>query len=334
MSVEICDEGVEHYREALAQGRLWGHVPECLVAWGLIQPVPEETGVFLPVPPDIASAALIQPLEQSILTQRHAVIAVRSAMSRVEGIHQALRLRGAEPTRLLADRTMAAVAVREAVRTCKEELLTFQPNVELSVGTPLDVFSAEPPPALAGVHRRSLYQHSARSHGPSLARLEREAEAAEIRTIDEVLGHLMICDRSIAFMSVPQDRRTAVLVIQQAHVVSLLVMLFEYIWDRARPMDTAGRPGPGLLTHEVQTAVLRLMVSGHTDEMIATRLGISTRTVYMHIKKIANLLGSRSRAQLGYLVARAGLLDDATRDDSRQVLAGPGAEGPGVVHAP
>lgn len=38
---------------------------------------------------------------------------------------------------------------------------------------------------------------------------------------------------------------------------------------------------------------------------------ISTRAVSAHVKKAADMLGSRGRAQLGYLIARAGLLDDA-----------------------
>lgn len=51
--------------------------------------------------------------------------------------------------------------------------------------------------------------------------------------------------------------------------------------------------------------MLRLMVEGHTDAAIATRLGMSARTMANHIKKTADELGSRSRAQLACLLAKS-----------------------------
>ncbi|GAA3066680.1 hypothetical protein GCM10017562_36260 [Streptomyces roseofulvus] len=51
------------------------------------------------------------------------------------------------------------------------------------------------------------------------------------------------------------------------------------------------------------------MVDGYTDAAIASRLGMSPRTVAAHMKKASDLLGSNSRAQLAYLIAQAGLLD-------------------------
>ncbi|MFF7259579.1 hypothetical protein ACFZCL_04690 [Streptomyces sp. NPDC008159] len=70
------------------------------------------------------------------------------------------------------------------------------------------------------------------------------------------------------------------------------------------------RPAP--LTDETRPHVLRLMVDGCTDAARASRRGISTRTVAGRLKKVGDLLGSNSRAQLAYLTAKSGLLDDAT----------------------
>ncbi|MET8448661.1 helix-turn-helix transcriptional regulator [Streptomyces sp. NPDC005209] len=55
--------------------------------------------------------------------------------------------------------------------------------------------------------------------------------------------------------------------------------------------------------------MLRMVVTGHTDETIAARLGVSSRTVSAHIKKVSELLGSRSRAELGYLISQRRLLE-------------------------
>ncbi|GGU23428.1 response regulator transcription factor [Streptomyces violascens] len=67
---------------------------------------------------------------------------------------------------------------------------------------------------------------------------------------------------------------------------------------------------PPLLTEETRHAVLGLMVAGHTDAAIAKRLGMSTRTVSTHIKKPSELFNSHSRAQLAYLLAQSGILED------------------------
>ncbi|MFF2503116.1 helix-turn-helix transcriptional regulator [Streptomyces sp. NPDC058067] len=56
--------------------------------------------------------------------------------------------------------------------------------------------------------------------------------------------------------------------------------------------------------------ILRHMVNGHTDEAIAARLGMSTRSVANHMRWAAELFGSRSRAQLAYLIAKSDFLDD------------------------
>nr|WP_286168988.1 helix-turn-helix transcriptional regulator [Actinospica acidiphila] len=58
-----------------------------------------------------------------------------------------------------------------------------------------------------------------------------------------------------------------------------------------------------------QRAIARLLVEGHTDAVIADRLGMNIRTARVHIAKLAATLGSQSRAQLGYLIGQSGILD-------------------------
>ncbi len=63
-----------------------------------------------------------------------------------------------------------------------------------------------------------------------------------------------------------------------------------------------------------QLAIAHLLVEGHVDEAIARRLGMKVRTCRGHIAKLSTALGSGSRARLGYLIARSGILDDRTAD--------------------
>ncbi|MFG2979773.1 LuxR C-terminal-related transcriptional regulator [Streptomyces sp. NPDC048258] len=65
---------------------------------------------------------------------------------------------------------------------------------------------------------------------------------------------------------------------------------------------------PPQLTDEIQRTILELMVKGHTDEAISKRLGLSARSIGTHIKRASSLFGSRSRAEVGYSLAKAGVL--------------------------
>ncbi|WP_435303819.1 helix-turn-helix domain-containing protein [Streptomyces phaeoluteigriseus] len=72
--------------------------------------------------------------------------------------------------------------------------------------------------------------------------------------------------------------------------------------------ETVTRPSLNGITPR-QHAIAALLVEGHTDAVIADRLGMSVRTARVHIAKLATALGSESRAQLGYLIGRSGILD-------------------------
>ncbi|MDH6618280.1 DNA-binding NarL/FixJ family response regulator [Streptomyces sp. SAI-135] len=72
--------------------------------------------------------------------------------------------------------------------------------------------------------------------------------------------------------------------------------------------QTVHRPSLNGVTPR-QRAIAGLLVEGHTDAVIADRLGMNIRTARVHIAKLAATLGSESRAQLGYLIGRSGILD-------------------------
>jgi DNA-binding NarL/FixJ family response regulator len=57
-----------------------------------------------------------------------------------------------------------------------------------------------------------------------------------------------------------------------------------------------------------QRAIAALLIEGHTDAVIAERLGMNIRTAREHIAKLAATLGSESQAQLGCLIGESGIL--------------------------
>ncbi len=158
---------------------------------------------------------------------------------------------------------------------------------------------------------RALYQHTLR-HAPTLAaRYERLTGDVEARSLDEITDRLVIVDRAVAFIPAGPERSTA-LEVRHPAIVTFLVTTFDRLWRLATPMYPEADRQPTLngVTPR-QRAIATLLVEGHTDAVIADRLGMNVRTAREHIAKLAALLGSGSRAQLGYLIARSGVLDPA-----------------------
>ncbi|GHC53977.1 hypothetical protein GCM10010309_12000 [Streptomyces violaceochromogenes] len=94
-----------------------------------------------------------------------------------------------------------------------------------------------------------------------------------------------------------------------------LVGIFQHIWQRAVPIQPSTLSDlPQTVTNDIRRAVLQLMVDGHTDAVIASRLGMSVRSVTNHVRWASDLFGSRSRAQLAYQIGRSGFLGDETTD--------------------
>lgn len=160
-----------------------------------------------------------------------------------------------------------------------------------------------------GARIRTLYQHTQR-HAPLVrARYERLRGDAEARTLDELTDRLLVIDRAVAFIPANEDG-TVALEVRHPALISYFVTTFDRLWRLATPMhpQSVQRPPAGGATPR-QRAIAGLLVEGHTDAVIAERLGMNVRTAREHIAKLAAWLGSTSRAQLGYLIARSGILD-------------------------
>ncbi|WP_314242825.1 helix-turn-helix transcriptional regulator [Streptomyces sp. DSM 40907] len=310
---ELCEAGLKRYRDVLAAGGATAdRIPDCLVDLGLLRFLPDNPGSLTPVPPDLAAASLSRPIKRAITEHQDTLMAIRTTMARAEAVYaEAQQDAGGTSVQVLSGESVIAAALEEAVQSCREELLTAQPNGGRSPELLAEALPRDLALAARGVKQRTLYQHTVRAHGPTLSYIERVVSAgAEVRTIDEVFERLIVCDSRTAFMPGPHDRRQSALVIRHPSIIEYLVKGFEQAWSRAAAVgEVPSRLRPPPLTNETRRAVLRLMVEGYTDEAIAGRLGISRRTVGTHVQKTSEVLGSRSRAQLAYLIAQTDLLD-------------------------
>ncbi|MEU1001424.1 LuxR C-terminal-related transcriptional regulator [Streptomyces tibetensis] len=307
----LCDEGLQYYSDALRGRTPATECPACLLDLGLVQRLPD--GSLAAIPPRLAAGARLDHLEDVIEEKRTALATLRASINRAQDAYLESYGKG-ESHLIRAVRGQEAISatLSAAVHACQQELLTAQPGG----GRPQELLDKALESDLEaigrGVAQRTIYQHTIRTHQPTLTYAERISQAGgEVRTLDEVFDRLIVCDRKIAFIPDPgSERRDTALAVEHPGVVRYLVGLFDHAWQRAQPLRKFPSSRlPPLLTDEVRRTILRHMVNGHTDEAIASRLGMSPRSVSNHMRWAAELFGSRSRAQLAYLIGKSGFLD-------------------------
>ncbi|GHI34843.1 helix-turn-helix transcriptional regulator [Streptomyces griseoviridis] len=310
---ELCEAGSRLYANALRNGRIPradAEAAPCLTEFALLHPDPDDSDWLRPVPPSVALAQRLTPIEREISEHRRLSIALTETFEPFLTLSAQDTSSGHAITVLEGlDRINAALDL--ATAECASEMLTIQPSGPRSTEKRLmEALERDKPLIERGVRIRTLYQHTARYNSERLAYVEQFANGkAEYRTIDELVERLIILDETVAFLPIRDDRQTA-LELRHTGLVRYLIKVFEFMWSRAVPL-TAGAPyetAPDGIT-DIQHSIAKLLVEGHVDEAIARRLGMNVRTCRAHIAKLASALGSGSRAQLGYLIAQSGILD-------------------------
>ncbi|MFM9373505.1 helix-turn-helix transcriptional regulator [Streptomyces sp. Da 82-17] len=309
---ELCEAGSRLYASALRTGRIARSeldAAPCLIDLALLHPDPDDASWLRPVPPSAALAQLLQPVEREIQERRRLTVALADAFEPFMAI-SAMDPPTTHAITVLEGLSLINATLDRVVADCTKELLTVQPGGGRSPKELTDALDRVQPLLNRGIQMRTLYQHTARHTELTLHYLEQVGPEVEVRTLEEIIDRLIIVDREVAFIPARSDRRIA-LELRHPGLVEYLVGVFDQFWQLAVPINeevpydhkTDGVTG-------VQRSIARLLVEGYVDEAIARRLGMNVRTCRAHIAKLAATLGSGSRAQLGYLIAKSGLLDE------------------------
>ncbi|KOX00887.1 LuxR family transcriptional regulator [Streptomyces sp. NRRL B-1140] len=313
----MCSAGADLYERALREGRLAAadaHSAPCLVDLGLLHPALDDPVRLEPVAPVVALHRLLRSSGERIAHERRREARLAEtfgSLMRIAG--QSPAAHGSPVIRLVTGTEQINRAITDAVDDAREELVTVQPRTGLTGarGEAADAASLGRDQAALdrGCRIRTLYPHTLRHFPTIVARCERLRGDIEVRSLDEVPDRLIAVDRAVAFVPADQDGKLA-LEIRHPALVTHLVTTFDRLWRLATPMHPRATPRPshnGITPR--QHAIAALLVEGHTDAVIADRLGMNIRTARVHIAKLAATLGSQSRAQLGYLIGRSGILD-------------------------
>ncbi|MFF9034578.1 response regulator transcription factor [Streptomyces sp. NPDC014892] len=316
---ELCAAGSELYARALREGRVRGEeavAAPCLVEAGLLHPAVGDPDWLEPTGPATALHRLLRGIEDRVAEERRReeqLTASFEPLLRIAERRTAPADSGTPAITLLGGVEQINTALTDALAEASRELLCIQPRNHQhgtrgrdgqagSLGRDQAVLAR-------GARIRTLYPHTLR-HSPLIrARYEQLRGDAQARTLDEVTDRLILVDRTVAF--IPADaEQTLALEIRHPALISFLATTFDRLWHLATPMypEAVQLPVIDGITPR-QRAIARLLVEGHTDTSIADRLGLNVRTARLHIAKLAAQLGSESRAQLGYLIGRSGILE-------------------------
>ena len=194
--------------------------------------------------------------------------------------------------------------IQTALEDAEREILTAQPDGPRPGAVLDEALESVRRQIAGGVAMRTLYQHTTRFDEATKNYVRMVTDhGVQVRTLAEFFDRLIVIDRSTAFISANDDRTVASMITEPS-VVRFLSDVFERSWDRAEPFPFvpihAAQAAP-----EVVPAIRRLLVEGHSDKVIARRLGISERSLQAHVAAIKDGLGAKNRLHLGYLLGRS-----------------------------
>ncbi|MGW4383542.1 LuxR C-terminal-related transcriptional regulator [Kitasatospora sp. NPDC004531] len=154
-----------------------------------------------------------------------------------------------------------------------------------------------------GVRMRTLYQHTAQYDQATVEYVRKvTALGAEVRTVSDAFVRVIVFDRATALIELHDEPLGAALV-QDPSMIGFAVAAFERAWVAADEFPTVQqRQRVRQTSNDVKSSIVRMLVQGYEEKLIAKRLGMSVRTCQRHISEIMRRIGARNRLHAGYLL--------------------------------
>lgn len=125
---------------------------------------------------------------------------------------------------------------------------------------------------------------------------------------------LVLVDREVALIPAPTsyavDQEVRATLVRHPILVEALQSLFEAVWDRSLGIVASD---DGMKRDPRRDSLINLLMTGATDVAIASKLGVTERSVRRWIAEMMDELDVRTRLQLGAALAR----NDSIRKDMR-----------------
>ncbi|WP_326709827.1 MULTISPECIES: helix-turn-helix transcriptional regulator [unclassified Streptomyces] len=181
--------------------------------------------------------------------------------------------------------------------------------------------------AARGVSYRIVWERRMLDEGPEMLDAVDRAIAAgeQFRIVDAVPLKLLIADRELALVPIAgstngSDAEGALLVRPSA-LLDALLALFDLVWEQASPVTVsaeglAQESARGKVDH-MDGRILGLLAAGLNDQAVASRLGLSLRTVQRRVHGLMELTGAKTRLQLGIQIAQIAGSSKLPESDAR-----------------
>ncbi|MET8622282.1 helix-turn-helix domain-containing protein [Kitasatospora sp. NPDC004669] len=184
--------------------------------------------------------------------------------------------------------------VFELISECTKEVLVAQPGPRPLEG--LETALAQDLSLLRrGCSMRILYQPVTLTDRAIRHQIDLRARyGAQVRVLAEPYEQVLVFDRAVAVVPAAEDRSRAA-VISDPAALTFLIGAFERDWARATPADRH-LDSP----HPTTVRIGRLLARGLTQRAVATRLGLSERTVAAHLARLREVHGVETLFQLGW----------------------------------
>ncbi|WP_431033779.1 helix-turn-helix domain-containing protein [Streptomyces sp. P6-2-1] len=286
---------------------------DALAALTLVRNSSEDPDKVRLVNPEFGLSGLLHRQEQELARHQQAVASSRLAITQMLSEYENNPTTRSDAVRSYTGLDAINSQIERLAHTAESSIEVFaprgaQPVSALKAARPLDQDAVA-----RGLALRYVYLDSIRNDPPTLhyARWLQDL-GGEVRVLPQLPLRMIIYDRRAAIVPIdPESAQTGVLVLQGAGIVTALVSLFQQIWEQAQPIGVVREPAPEGLAPQEQ-AVLDLLFDGHTDDVVARKLGVSVRTGRRITAELLARLGARSRFQAGALAMERGWLGPGT----------------------
>ncbi|BFV57973.1 hypothetical protein KCMC57_up30770 [Kitasatospora sp. CMC57] len=189
--------------------------------------------------------------------------------------------------------------IAELLSECRTELLAAHPGPRHP-----EALAAARPQDLAlrrrGIRLCTLYQPGALAEPATVEyAVALSGPGSELRILDECFQRMLIIDRAVAVVPASPDDPGRAAFISDPSAVAFLVAVHQRDWNRAETVDWT-RLGDESPLQAAAHRVGRMLAGGLTQRAVATRLGLSERTVAGHIARLRGQYRAQTLFQLGW----------------------------------
>jgi DNA-binding CsgD family transcriptional regulator len=278
-----------------------------LIRLGLLRADARDPSILHAASPGLASADLTLPLEKQARELTDQSERIRREFVTLTPLYEKAVAAGSmlSSTEILTDVREIRIRLAQLTSRVRESTIAAHPTLPdvegMRAGLELDAQLLR-----RGVQVRALFTHTVRRYHVAVDHLRAFSSlGAQVRTLAMVPARMVVFDNEVAVIPRSHEGHDGAAVLHEPPVIAFLTRLFEHMWDRASNLV---EDQDETVVEQIELEILRELAQGRTDESVARRLGISTRTLRRYTTSLCERLGAASRFQLAVEAMRAGLI--------------------------